>query len=80
LEDAVLSDLVLRAYLLRRSILVGLGAGVRVIGSRYSPDTRRVRDFAARNRVPARWLDLDADPSAEALLAQVGVPPEQTPW
>jgi thioredoxin reductase (NADPH) len=78
-EDAVLSDLVLRAYLLRRSILVGLGAGVRVIGSRYSPDTRRVRDFAARNRVPARWLDLDADPSAEALLAQVGVPPEQTP-
>jgi thioredoxin reductase (NADPH) len=77
--DTFLSDLVLRAYLLRRSILIGLGAGLRVIGSRYSPDTRRVRDFAARNRVPARWLDLDADPSADALLAQAGVAPEQTP-
>jgi thioredoxin reductase (NADPH) len=77
--DSFLSDLVLRAYLLRRSILIGLGAGLRVIGSRYSPDTRRVRDFAARNRVPARWLDLDADPSADALLAQAGVAPQQTP-
>ena len=77
--DTFLSDLVLRAYLLRRSLLIGLGAGLRVIGSRYSPDTRRVRDFAARNRVPARWLDLDADPSADALLAQAGVAPQQTP-
>jgi thioredoxin reductase (NADPH) len=78
-EDTFLSDLVLRAYLLRRSILIGLGAGLRVVGSRYSPDTRRVRDFAARNRVPVRWLDLDADSSADALLAQVGVAPQQTP-
>ncbi|MGH3295737.1 MAG: FAD-dependent oxidoreductase [Trebonia sp.] len=77
--DIVLSDLILRAYLLRRSILIGLGVGVRIIGSRYSPDTRRVRDFAARNRVPARWLDLDADSSADALLAQLGVAPRDTP-
>jgi thioredoxin reductase (NADPH) len=77
--DIALSDLILRAYLLRRSILIGLGVGVRIIGSRYSPDTRRVRDFAARNRVPARWLDLDADSSAEALLAQLRVAPRDTP-
>jgi thioredoxin reductase (NADPH) len=77
--DTALSDLILRAYLVRRAILIGLGAGVRVIGSKYSPDTRRVRDFAARNRVPARWLDVDADPGADALLAQLGVTPEQTP-
>ena len=77
--DPVLSDLLLRAYLLRRSILIGLGAGVRIVGSRYSSDTRRVREFAARNRVPARWLDLDADPSADALVAQLGVAPRQTP-
>jgi thioredoxin reductase (NADPH) len=77
--DIALSDLILRAYLLRRSILIGLGVGVRIIGSRYSPDTRRVRDFAARNRVPARWLDLDADSSADALLAQLRVAPRETP-
>ena len=45
-RDPVLGDLVLRAYLLRRSILIGLGAGLRIVGSKYSPDTRRVRDFA----------------------------------
>src|SRR6201993_1753538 len=71
-RDPAFGDLILRAYLLRRSILIGLGAGLRIVGSKYSPDTRRVRDFAARNRVPSRFLDLEADPSAEALLAQFG--------
>jgi thioredoxin reductase (NADPH) len=78
-RDAAFGDLVLRAYLVRRSILIGLGVGLRIIGSRYSPDARRVRDFAARNRLPYRWLDLETDLSAEALLTQLGVPPEDTP-
>ena len=78
-RDPAFGDLVLRAYLLRRSILIGLGVGLRVVGSRYSPDTRRVRDFAARNRIPVRWLDLETDPAAEAMLAQFGVTPDDTP-
>ena len=78
-RDPAFGDLVLRAYLLRRSILIGLGAGLRIVGSKYSPDTRRVRDFAARNRLPYRWLDLEADPSAEAMAAQFGVTPQDTP-
>jgi len=78
-RDPAFGDLVLRAYLLRRSILIGLGVGLRVVGSRYSPDTRRVRDFAARNRIPVRWLDLESDPAAEAMLAQFGVTPDDTP-
>jgi thioredoxin reductase (NADPH) len=78
-RDQAFGDLVLRAYLLRRSILIGLGVGLRVVGSRYSPDTRRVRDFVARNRIPVRWLDLDSDPAAEAMLAQFGVAPDDTP-
>ena len=78
-RDPAFGDLVLRAYLLRRSILIGLGVGLRVVGSRYSPDTRRVRDFAARNRIPVRWLDLETDPAAEAMLAQSGVEPDDTP-
>ena len=52
-RDPVLGDLVLRAYLLRRSILIGLGAGLRIVGSKYSPDTRRVRDFAVGDVRPA---------------------------
>ncbi|MEN3360265.1 MAG: thioredoxin reductase, partial [Mycobacteriales bacterium] len=77
--DQGIGDLILRAYLIRRSILIGLGAGLRIIGSRYSPDARRVRDFAARNRLPYRWLDLDGDPAAEALLARFGMAPQDTP-
>ena len=78
-RDPAFGDLVLRAYLLRRSILIRLGAGLRVVGSRYSPDTRRVRDFAARNQIPVRWLDLETDPAAEAVLAQFRVAPDDTP-
>src|SRR5258708_27696227 len=74
-----LGDLILRAYLIRRTILIGLGVGLRIVGSRYSPDARRLRDFAARNRVPSRWLDLETDPGAEALLSQLGVAPADTP-
>jgi CRP-like cAMP-binding protein len=46
-HDPILGDLILRAYLIRRSLLIGAGAGFRIIGSRYSPDTRRLREFAA---------------------------------
>jgi thioredoxin reductase (NADPH) len=78
-EDSELGDLVLRAYLARRNILIGLGAGVRIIGSRFSADTRRLRELAARNRVPHRWMDLEEDPEAETLLRQIGVRPDETP-
>jgi thioredoxin reductase (NADPH) len=78
-EDAVLGDLILRAYLLRRELLIGLGAGLRIVGSRYSPHSRRLREFASRNRLPHRWIDLEDDPEAEALLRHVGVDPDDTP-
>ena len=77
--DPALGDLILRAYLIRRSILIGLGVGLRIVGSRYSPNARRLRDFMARNRIPFRWLDLEADRGAEAMLTQFGVAPEDTP-
>ena len=79
LEDTALGDVILRAYLLRRSILIEVGAGFRILGSCYSPDTRRLREFAARNRLPHRFVDLDQDAEAEALLRQLGVRPEETP-
>jgi thioredoxin reductase (NADPH) len=78
-RDPVLGSLILQAYLIRRSILIGLGVGMRIIGSRFSADTRRLREFAARNRLPHRWIDLEEDPGAEALLHQLNVPPERTP-
>ncbi len=65
--------------LIRRSLLIGLGTGFKIVGSRYSPDTRRLRDFASRNRLPHTWIDLEDDPAAETLLRQLGVAPEDTP-
>jgi len=78
-RDTALGDLILHAYLARRNLAVGLGAGIRIIGSRYSSDTRRLREFAARNRLPYRWVDLEEDEEAEGLLRELGVAPEETP-
>jgi thioredoxin reductase (NADPH) len=49
------------------------------VGSRFSPDTRRLREFAARNRLPHRFIDLEKDGAAEALLCQLDIRPEETP-
>ncbi|WP_155368719.1 FAD-dependent oxidoreductase [Catellatospora vulcania] len=78
-HDPTLGDLILRAYMIRRSLLIEMGAGIRIIGSRYSADARRLRDFAARNRLPYRWIDVEQDPTAETLLRQLGVTPQETP-
>ncbi len=53
--------------------------GVRVIGHRFSKDTHDVRDFLARNRVPARWLDVERDGEARELLAVAGVDADRLP-
>ena len=47
--------------------------GVRVIGHRFSKQTHDVRDFLARNRVPARWLDVERDAEARELSTVAGV-------
>ncbi|HEY4097888.1 MAG TPA: FAD-dependent oxidoreductase [Baekduia sp.] len=77
--DPAIGDLILRAYLMRREILIGLGAGVKIVGSRYSPQTRRLRELCARNRIPHRWIDLEDDTAAEQLLQSMGIAPQQTP-
>ncbi|MGN6444046.1 FAD-dependent oxidoreductase [Amnibacterium sp.] len=72
-SDPLIGDVILRAYLIRRSMAIGFGSGLRIVGSRFSPDTRRLLDFTARNRVPHRLLDLDRDPAAETILRRLGV-------
>src|SRR5256714_4973193 len=53
--------------------------GVRVIGHRFSKDTHDLRDFLARNRVPARWLDVERDGEARELLTVAEVGPDRLP-
>ena len=78
-EEPALSDILIRALLLRRAILLGSGVGVKVIGSRYSTDTGRLVQFLARSRVPTQWLDLEVDGAAELLLVSGGLTPADTP-
>src|SRR5260221_6757825 len=76
-----LGDLVMHAFIARRQLLTGSGifTGLRVIGSRYSQDTFRVRDFLSENRMPYTWLDLEADPQVQQLLEQFGLGEADTP-
>lgn len=46
--------------------------GVRVIGHRWSADGHRVRDFLAKNLIPYRWLDIEADAEAVELRELAG--------
>jgi thioredoxin reductase (NADPH) len=78
-EDPVLSDAILRAFLTRRTLLIEEGTGFWIVGSCFSPDTTRLREFAARNRLPHRWLDLEQEKDAECLLRRYGVAPQDTP-
>ncbi|MBK5187929.1 MAG: FAD-dependent oxidoreductase [Gemmatimonadaceae bacterium] len=79
-EMAELGETIVKAFLMRRSILLSQGfEGVKIIGSRFSPDSHRLRDFATRNAIPFRFMDLDADEQADAMLRQLGVPASDTP-
>jgi thioredoxin reductase len=53
-DDPTLGDLILRAYLLRRSMLIELGSGFRIVGSRYSPDLEGISVHYAATLVEAR--------------------------
>ncbi|HWF53362.1 MAG TPA: FAD-dependent oxidoreductase [Solirubrobacteraceae bacterium] len=53
--------------------------GVRVIGHRFSKDSHDLRDFLARNRVPARWFDVERDHEARELLTIAGVSDDGLP-
>ena len=77
--DGPLRDLVLRTYLLRRSVMLGMASSLRIVGSGHSPDTRRLRDFATSHDLLHSFIDLDTDERAASLLDELGIEPEETP-
>jgi thioredoxin reductase (NADPH) len=77
--DSALGDLLVQTMFRRREALLLMGSGIQLIGSRYSPDTERLREFAARNRLAYSWIDLDNDPVAPALLRTLGLQLSHTP-
>jgi thioredoxin reductase (NADPH) len=74
-----LANLMLRALFARRGLAKDLGVAVKLVGSRFSSDTRRLREFLTRNQVPYQWVDLEEDPDTDELFKAVAVEPAQTP-
>jgi thioredoxin reductase (NADPH) len=73
-QELDLSELILRAFLVRHSRLTYRGSGLTLVGSRFDTDTRRLLEVLARNRLPSRWLDLESSPEAEEVLRELNVP------
>ena len=67
--DAELSEILMRAFILRRLELIARHLGdVVVIGSRHCAGTLRVKEFLVRNGHPFQDIDLDRDHEAQDLL------------
>ncbi len=67
--DAELSEILMRAFILRRLNLIARDLGdVVVVGSMHSAGTLRVSEFLTRNGHPFHYVDLDRDREAQELL------------
>jgi len=79
-RDAELSDIFMRAFIQRRLALVTEGMGnVVILGSRYSADTLRLREFLTRNGHPHAYIDLDSDTTAQELLDRFSLTIDEIP-
>src|SRR5438445_2508376 len=73
-SDAELSELLMRAFILRRVALIAGAFGDTVlIGSTHSAATLRIREFLTRNAQPHSYIDVDKDPGVQALLDRFGL-------
>jgi thioredoxin reductase (NADPH) len=78
-QELDLSEVILRAFLVRHSRLTHRGSGVTLVGSRYDVNTGRLLEVLARNRLSSRWLELERSPDAGALLGELDVPVDDLP-
>src|SRR5713101_8063344 len=79
-SDVVLSDVLMRAFILRRLALIAEARGDSIlIGSSHSAATLRLREFLTRNGQPHTYFDVDRDPEVQGLLDRFGVRVEDVP-
>jgi thioredoxin reductase (NADPH) len=79
-SDSELSEILMRAFLLRRAVLLTRKAGdVVLIGSDHSARTLDVKEFLTRNGHPYTHMDLDRDEEVQSLLDQFKVTDEDMP-
>jgi thioredoxin reductase (NADPH) len=78
--DSELSEILMRAFILRRVELIAHGLGdVVLLGSNHSAGTLRIKEFLTRNGHPHAYLDLDRNPEAQDLLDRFQVSVDDVP-
>jgi thioredoxin reductase (NADPH) len=79
-KDAELSEIFIRAFILRRLALIRGGLGnVILLGSRHCASTLRIREFLSRNAHPYTYIDLDTDKTSQELLDRFEVKTHEVP-
>jgi thioredoxin reductase (NADPH) len=79
-NDPELGEFLLRVFVRRRVALISRAMGdVSLIGSRYSADTLRLKEFLSRNGHPFTYLELEQDPAVEGLLNRFDIRAEDVP-
>ncbi len=75
-----LSEILLRTFLLRRTFELESNIGaLKLLGSRFCPNTFKLREFFSKNHVQYTWVDLEMDETSEAILSEFGVSASDTP-
>ena len=78
--DANLSELFMRAFILRRMGLIeSTSTDVILMGSRHSAGTLRLQQFLSRNGIPYHCVDIETDPSVEAMFERFHVSVDEVP-
>jgi len=79
-RDAELSEILMRAFILRRLELIKAGFGkIVLMGSRHSAQTLELREFLTRNAHPFTYVDLDTDRQSQELLDTFHVKASEIP-
>jgi len=79
-EEPRLGNLILKTLIARLEITRELRlTPISVIGSRFSADAFRIRDFLAKHQVPFGWVDLESDPIGHEALSELHMHEEDTP-
>jgi len=79
-RDSELSDIFMRAFILRRQALIREGlSNIVILGSRHSADTLRLREFLTRNGQPHTYVDLESDTTAQGLLDRFNLTIDEIP-
>jgi len=79
-SDSELSEILMRAFILRRvALIASAGGDLVVIGSSHSAATLRIREFLIRNGEPHTYLDVDRAPDVQALLDRFSLSTRDVP-